>query len=194
LAWAGLLDAGLRAGVASAPRVSPWPRMARVTAGVWVLSQALLFAGVAWQMRAQQTIIENNHRREIGRWLRSHAAPGDRVYLEPLGYIGFYSGLKMLDYPGLASPEVVAARRSGHRSYAQIIAALRPEWLVLRPDQVAGIQRETPRLLGEDYHLARVFDARGEVDAMTFLPGRGYLEFDALFLVFNRTPVSMPKS
>ena len=31
--------------------------------------------------------------------------------MECLGYIGFFSGLKTLDIPGMSSPEVVASRR-----------------------------------------------------------------------------------
>jgi hypothetical protein len=92
----------------------------------------------------------------------------------------------MLDYPGLASPEVVASRRAGHRPHAEIISDLKPEWLVLRPDQVTGIATENPRLLTKTYGLVRTFDARDKVDAITFLPGRNYLEFDAVYLVFYR--------
>ena len=194
VAWAYLLDAALRSESKPAWAKSFVPGAARIVAIVFVVLQASLLAGVAWEMRTQQTIIENGHRREIGRWLRTQAAAGDRVYLEPLGYIGYYSGLKMLDYPGLASPEVVAARRAGHRPHAQIIAALRPEWLVLRPDQVQGILAEMPRLLVENYQLARVFDVRAQVDAVAFLPGRSYLEFDALYVVFHRAPVTAPSS
>lgn len=160
---------------------------ARIGAGTLVAVQALLLGGVAWQMRSQQTVIENGQRRQIGLWLHAQARTGDRVYLEPLGYIGFFSGLKMLDYPGLASPEVVAARRAGNRTYAQLIASLGPEWLVLRPDQTETIRRESPRLLVEDYRLAKTFDVRAAVDAMPLLPGRPYLEFDALYFVFERT-------
>jgi hypothetical protein len=188
LALAGLLDAALRA-EATLPR-----RVARVGAITLVLVQGGLLAAVAVQMRAQQTVIEQHHRREIGLWLRAHASPGDRVYLEPLGYIGYFSGLKMLDYPGLASPEVVAARRAGHRTYAQIIATLRPEWVVLRPDQLATIRAESPQLLTQAYRLARVFDVRATVDALTFLPGRGYLDFDAVYFVFARAPARPPSS
>jgi hypothetical protein len=181
IAWAFLLDAVWR----TAPRAQ---RAARVLAITLVALQAALLLAVAWQMRAQQTWIEDRQRTVIGRWLRAHAAPGERVYLEPLGYIGFFSGLKMLDYPGLASPEVVAARRAGAKPHAQLIAALQPDWLVLRPDQVAGVNAEMPRLLVDDYRLARVFDVRAGVDSVTFLPGRGYLEFDAVYSVFARAP------
>jgi len=200
LAWAYVLHAACR-GAVSRPARDPellvradvrpdktLSTLARVTAGVLVTVQAGLFVATAVQMRAQQAVIENGHRTQIGRWLRAEAGPADRVYLEPLGYIGFFSGLKMLDYPGLSSPEVVAARRAGHSTHARVIAALRPEWLVLRPDQVQSIQTEAPQLLSQEYRLARLFDARAAVDAITFLPGRGYLEFDALYLVFRRGP------
>lgn len=190
VAWAYLLDAALRPG-SNRRWVAP---LARIAAVLLIAVQLALLGGAAWQMREQQAVIERGQRTEIGRWLRASAAPGDRVYLEPLGYIGYYSNLKMLDYPGLAAPEVVAARRAGHRPHAGIIAALRPEWLVLRPDQVQGIRAEMPRLLGGEYRLVRTYDARAQVDAITFLPGRGYLEFDALYLVFHRAPVKSPAS
>lgn len=48
------------------------------------------------------------------------------------------------------------------------------------------MRREVPQLLPENYRLARTFDVRPTVDALTFLPGRPYLEFDALFFVFRR--------
>jgi hypothetical protein len=178
LAWAYLLDAALQRRALQAP--------ARIAAGVLVTLQAALLLGVAVQMKVQQALIEDGHRAEIGRWLQGRAAPNDRVYLEPLGYIGFFSGLKMLDHPGLASPEVVAARRAGAGTHARVIARLQPEWLVLRPDQAEQIQAENPALLGQEYAIARGFDVRAALDSIRFLPGRGYLEFDAVFLVYHR--------
>jgi hypothetical protein len=130
-------------------------------------------------------MIEHGHRREIGLWLKAQARPGDRVFLEPLGYIGYFSGLKMLDFPGLSAPEVVAARRAGHRSYAQVIAALQPDWVVLRPVEGQRVFGEIPDLR-KQYDIARVFDTRGAIDAIPILPGRGYLNFDAIFLVYRR--------
>ena len=37
-----------------------------------------------------------------------------------------------------------------------------------------------------DYRLARVFDVRAAVDAISFLPGSEYLEFDSLYFIFQR--------
>ncbi len=176
IAWAGLLHAAWTA----------WPRgPTRIAGALAVTLQAALLACTAWQMRVQQDLIENGHRREIGRWLRAQAAPGDRVFIEPLGYSGYYSGLKMLDFPGLASPEVVAVRRAGHRSMAQVIARLQPEWVVLRPIEARLVFAERPELRAA-YPLARRFDTRAAIDAHAILPGRGYLNFDAVFLVHRR--------
>src|SRR5581483_2625511 len=89
---------------------------------VTVVTTTTVFAGVlfcvAREFRVQETYIEHGIRQPIGLWLRSHAAPDDTVFLEPLGYIGYYSQLKTYDMPGLSSREVVAVRKSGHDSFA----------------------------------------------------------------------------
>jgi hypothetical protein len=186
IAWAYLLDALGRHAAQNERLKNILPRILRTAGLVLVAMQLTLLVAVAWQMRVQQSLIENNHRHKIGDWLQTHASPTDRVYLEPLGYIGFYSRLKMLDNPGLSSPEVVAARQAGQTSHGQIIQALRPEWLVLRPDQVRTVDESSPHLLSQEYRLAQVFDARAQLDAVRFLPGRGYLDFDARFIVYSR--------
>src|SRR5213075_2971093 len=81
---------------------------------------------VTWEMRVQQRVIEDGGRKIIGEWLRAHATPGDRVFLEPLGYIGYYSRLKAYDYPGLTSREVVTAIQEGATGYPELIARLKP--------------------------------------------------------------------
>ncbi len=159
----------------------------RIGATLIVLLQAGLFACVTWQMRAQQEAIENGHRREIGIWLRQNAAANDTVFLECLGYIGYYSGLKMLDHPGLAAPEVVAARRAGHQRWADLIEVLQPKWLVLRPIDAGKVFDDRPGL-GERYQLVRTFDATAAVNKVPLLPGHGYVMFDAVFLVYRQIP------
>lgn len=186
IAWAYLLHALWTARPRPAWAASLPQSAARIGAALIIGLQTALFGCVAWQMRAQQALIETGHRREIGLWLRAQAAKGDTVFLEPLGYIGYFSGLKMLDFPGLSSPEVVAARRDGHRSFAQVIAKLQPDWVVLRPIEDHQVFTENPSLR-QRYRLARVFNTRAAIDARPILPGRGYLNFDAIFHVYRRT-------
>jgi len=150
----------------------------------------ILFVSSAFLMRLRQKIIERGNRTQIGLWLKENAdSPFDAVFLEPLGYIGFYSQLKMLDFPGLASPEVVAARKKlGTDSFAQLIVELKPDWLVLRPEEIEDIKHQMPALLIIFYRPAKVFDVSQKVTRYAYLPGHHYLEYDQTFTVFKKIP------
>jgi hypothetical protein len=185
---------------ATGPEKKPaaWARPGRVFlaggAGILLLGATALSLAAAYQLHWQQKVIEEGHRRKLGEWLRAESAtPHDSVFLEPLGYIGFFSNLKMFDYPGLCSPEMVAARRrastlSSPFSWSELILDLTPDWLVLRGHEVEAIRAREPELLQHYYKLVRVFDVRPQVAALSFLPGRGYLLFDAYFEVYRRQP------
>lgn len=153
-----------------------------------------IFLMSAYQLRWQQRIVEEGQRAVIGKWLRVHAAtPHDTVFLEPLGYIGFYSNLKMLDYPGLCSPEVVAARkRAKSHSYPfcwpELMLALLPDWIVLRGYESESLHRDAPEIFTRYYTFVRTFDVRDQVNAVPHIPGRSYLLNDALFEVYRRNP------
>ncbi len=157
----------------------------RVVGSLAVGVQVAVLLAAAWQMRIQQRLVENDGRREIGRWLHATAAPGDTVFLEPLGYIGYYSGLKTFDVPGLSSPEVVAAMRGGAVRFASLIERLHPTWLVLRPFEIADPRLPENAAL-RSYRLVRTWNARPRLDAIAFLPGRAWLEHDSEFRVFRR--------
>lgn len=157
----------------------------RIAAALAVVLQAGVLLGVAWQMRVQQRLIEDGGRREIGDFLRAHAQPTDTVFLEPLGYIGYFSQLKIYDYPGLSSPEVVRAMRDGAHRFTELIDRLHPTWLVLRPQEIADSRRPENAAL-RDYEVVRIWDARVGLDAMRFLPGRAWLEHDVCFVVLRR--------
>lgn len=104
----------------------PWASVVRVAAGVLVAIQLTVLVAATWEMRVQQRVIEQDVRESIGKWLGRTARPGETVFLEPLGYIGYYSQLKTYDYPGLSSNEVVTAVRSGARRFTAVIAQLKP--------------------------------------------------------------------
>ena len=161
-------------------------------AGLLLLGATAISLGSAYQLHWQQKIDEEGERRKIGEWLRASAAtPHDTVFLEPLGYIGYYSNLKMLDFPGLCSPEMVAARRRASSPsppfcWSELIMDLQPDWLVLRRHEAEGIRQRDSELLKIFYESARVFDVRPQVDALGYVPGRGYLDNDAYFEVYRR--------
>ena len=160
-----------------------------------ILTQAVVFLSVSVQLREQQSLIEWGLRAPLGRDLRRLAAsPGDTVFLEPLGYIGYFSGLAMRDTPGLCAPEVVALRRSGKTRMAEMALALAADWVVLRGREYAGMTAAERTRFDRQYQYVGQYDAREKVEAVAFLPGRGYLRYDAHFLLWHRHDLSPPPS
>ena len=164
------------------------PKVMRKSAVALIIGQAAVTVCVARQLQVQQQLIENGVRRPTGLWLHDHArTPHDTVMLEPLGYIGYYSGLKMLDYPGLASKEMVEARkRLGPSKENLVYLELKPDWVVLRPfESLEGIYVDASGLR-KYYELVKVFDATDKINAVRWLPGRPNLEYDETFQIYHR--------
>jgi hypothetical protein len=136
---------------------------------------------------AQQRLVEDGNRRKIGEWLRANSRPGDAVFMEPLGYIGYFSGLKTFDFPGMSSREMTEARKLDGLNWAKLITRLKPRWLVLRPHEAQRITDDDYDLLTSDYALIREFSVAREVAALD-IRGRPYLEHDARFSVYERQP------
>jgi hypothetical protein len=192
-AWTALAYLAVAGGVGTAFAALASRRSARLAlaGGVTVLLalQVWQFVAVTVQLRAQQQIIEWGVRAPIGRSLKLSArAPTETVFLEPLGYIGFYSNLAMRDTPGLCAPEVVALRRQGRETMAEAVAALQTDWVVLRANDFAGFTAEEKSAFDRDYSLVRVYDVRPQIDAVSWLPGRGFLLYDAYYGVWRRRP------
>jgi hypothetical protein len=154
-------------------------------AGILVIGSASLTVAVARQVAAQQTWVEDGNRRKIGEWLHEHAEPKDTVFLEPLGYIGYFSNLKTYDFPGMSSREMVDSIQHNGPDWALLIDLLEPTWVVLRPNEVIRVNQANPDLLTTSYRLEREFDVRDAITKLS-VPGRAYLEFDSKFSLFRR--------
>lgn len=156
-----------------------------VSIGLLIMARFLLLAN-AYESCIRQEIIEDGNCKQIGLWLKENAGPKDRVFLECLGYIGFYSNLKMYDYPGLSSPEMIAARRKlNTNDFATLIDYLKPEWLVLRPGEASGIFDKNPLIFREQYKMIKIFDTYDQLAPYKSIPGYPYLEYDQTFVVYR---------
>jgi|GEM_PF-797592 len=162
---------------------SRWVTLAPVV--LLLAGSASITLRTARQLRAQQQLIETEGRREIGSYLRNESEAGDTVFLEPLGYIGYFSGLRTFDFPGMSSPEMVAARTEVGRDGRRLIGYLRPDWLVLRPYQYERLEAQSPWRLSDSYELVREWDRTAAV-LNAGIDGVGYLLHDAVFRVFRR--------
>jgi hypothetical protein len=153
----------------------------------------IVFLTGAKSMKTQQEVIEFGNRKVIGIWLKHNAKKGQSVFMECLGYIGYYSQLKTFDFPGMSSPEIVAARKKTPKSnkikrkkdeYAYIIADLRPDWLVLRPVETEIINGHNNRLLQNQYMLVKEFNVASKIPSGIL--GENYLRFDQEFRVYKK--------
>lgn len=154
--------------------------MAAAASRVWALALAgCVLAGIAHLRSVRRDVaatqrVEDTLRVPMGLWLRSAVAPDQRILLEPIGYVGYYSHRPILDMIGLVSPEVFPSYRTG-RPLADIVERLRPEWLALRPGEIAALRRQGVDLPSRQYSYVRDFA----------VPGR-----KPDFLIFRRTDVS----
>jgi hypothetical protein len=166
-------------------------KAARRLGGYTTGAVCLLIAGslvqllaVARQTEAAQRIVEEGNRKQIGLWLKENAGPGDTVFMEPLGYIGYFSTLKTLDFPGMSSRESVAARELLGNDFTQLISWLEPTWLVLRPREIEQMIGRDRGVIDGTYRRVKTFSVAAEVEALD-VPGKPYLMFDSEFVLLR---------
>jgi hypothetical protein len=103
----------------------------------------------------------------IGQWLRLHMSEETTVQLEPLGYIGYYSGLTMLDEVGLVTPEVILLKQQNIALPAEMLAILHPDVFVMHCDDARSISAEPERIEISDeivYKFLIRFDPLNDLD------------------------------
>jgi hypothetical protein len=174
-----------------------WRVLAVIVLLALVFERGWLTSLLTREMKVQEELVEMGNRKRVGDWLSEHVRPGERVYLEPVGYIGYFSHAKILDWPGLVSPEVVRLRKENEKKRwrYEFEGELRPEWIVLRPGEASSME-ETSRGLErdyfKDYEKAEEFDVRDRLKEYEptpqnpGVPGYGYLWFDSKFIVYRR--------
>jgi len=74
----------------------------------------------------------------VAELLVGRARAGDSVFLEPIGYIGYRTGFRVVDEVGLVSPSVIWRRKRGAGWYADELADERPDWLVVRAGVISS--------------------------------------------------------
>jgi hypothetical protein len=136
------------------------------------------------QMRIQQKEIEGN-RQQIGLWLKQNSQPQDVIYLESLGYIGYFSEAKIVDYPGLVSPRAVELLKENKKfGFWKIVSEISPDWIVLRPIEAKIMENFYD--LKNHYSLVKTFSVTDRLEKYNFIPCIDYLVYDAVFLVFKK--------
>lgn len=177
--------------ILAAAGLSLLARSARRTAGALAIGLALAFAAhvpFSFTLEARvQHDVEDQVRKPLGEWLRSHVAPGESVTSESAGYVGYYGRRLLYDYPGLTSKRVVAIfERLGPRrnNMLELIAAAHPDWIVLRSFELDAFRSVMPDEAAAYVEVKR-FTAPPDARPLTY-GGMSLVNIDQQFAVLRR--------
>lgn len=134
-------------------------------------------------LEAKVQAIENQVPRQTAEYLKENMLPGQSVVTEGAGYIGFYDGnQKLYDYPGLASPTSVRALQKlplDQRNEEDMIAQLKPDWLVLRPWELDALHQKFPNVAAM-YTVEHVVELGGVPESDLNVRGNRTVSFAGL--------------
>jgi hypothetical protein len=126
--------------------------------------------------------VESQVRTNVGLYLESNVQPGQSVVSESAGYIGFYGRAKLYDFPGLTSRvsvRALRARPADQRDVADLVAALQPDWIVMRPWELEELRNRFPAIAA-NYEVERVFESRGIPEAQLNVSGASGVTFGGM--------------
>jgi hypothetical protein len=117
---------------------------AQISAGAVLLVALLIALPGYYRARKRGQWYEDHVRASAGLWLSSHASSGSLVFTESLGYIGYQTSHRFVDWPGLVSRDVPTLLRRSNgegraNSFDLIIAHFHPDYLALRDSEWGGL-------------------------------------------------------
>jgi len=93
--------------------------------------------GLSFQMakikKNTQYFVHESSLKQMGIWFEKNTPTSCTIFLEPLGYVGFYANRHMIDEVGLVSPQVVPLKIEGYSTFV-LITSLKPDYAVLHCD------------------------------------------------------------
>jgi hypothetical protein len=140
------------------PRLARGPALPAVVAAFVLSVHSLAYALYVGRSQEEQRYFGG-----AASYLAVHARPGEHVFLEPIGMVGYSAPVVVLDEVGLVTPRVAQRRMQGPGWYADVVTTERPEWIVVR----AGVMRS------------------GEAFAGAGAPFRDAAERDRVMAVYN---------
>ena len=106
------------------------------------VSAALFVLGtwtVIWELYGGRARLERNFAL-VADHLLQHSQAWDKVMLEPIGLVGYYARVTVLDEVGLVSPRIAKRRMGGPGWASDVIEAEQPQWIVMRRGELTSLQ------------------------------------------------------
>ena len=138
-----------------------WVRSRRLG---WVLLGLCLVGSSVYLSKDLHTSLTQKYVNEgslipMGMWIKNNTPEDSTIFLEPLGYVGYYAERKMVDEVAIVSPVVLPFKRAKANTY-DIISALKPDYVILHCDD-AG---RAPETFNSMYEITVRFDPMGFMD------------------------------
>jgi hypothetical protein len=165
------------------------PRLLALTAPLYLAACAVPWFRQAAERAALIQRAENEVRRSLGLWLRANTPPGAVVAMEPLGYLGYYSGRRVLDEVGLVSPQMIPFTRAGSGWFGQSMRRFQPDYIVERPyylERNLTLNTKVPMFAGDEDRAWFAANYEPVTGAATSLALPDKLERDYWFVVYRR--------
>ena len=159
------------------------------------LAALLLQAGLAAKrVQAVQQYRYEASLQAIGQWLAARGPSDATVLLEPLGYIGYYSGMHMVDEVGLVSPDVVALKLRGV-PVEEYFSVFWPDYVIEHCDDAVRFeQTQAASWIRFTDHYTRVgsFDPLGSKTLSDVRAAYVGLDRSSCYVVWQRSEPDLP--
>lgn len=151
-----LTNLAVYAGLLYGAKRMKWPLLAGFVAVFLTAALAVSLGGSLQTMRGYAQGYEGTNE-EIGKWI-ARERPGAAVAVGEIGYIGYYSGAKIVDLVGLVQPEVLKIRESS--GLVGVFEHYRPDLLIFETQEggkPAGSEFAKSELFQKEYRAAKTW-------------------------------------
>lgn len=123
---------------------------------------------------------EMGYRASIGKYLKLQAKEGDTLFLEPAGYIPYFSEIRTIDEVGLASPLILKYKKTYKDNWwINFLKAEKPTFMVQRDHimdhktyQGYQLNKEEITWFDENYEIMKKFEYKPEELSTSFIMKR----------------------
>ena len=120
---------------------------------------------------------EMGYRASVGKYLELQAKEGDTLFLEPAGYIPYFSKIRTIDEVGLASPLILTYKKKYRDNWwINFLKTEKPTFMVQRDHiidyktyQGYQLNKEEREWLNENYEIIKKFEYKPEEWSTSFI-------------------------
>ena len=156
----------------------------RVAIIACMIGLSLFRVGIARQRLRLHTDYLNDTHRAMGLWLHEDGQPDQKVAMGDIGYVGWFSGLHILDHAGLVSPDVLALKeKTGEGFVAAFLSEYRPDYYLYRTEYGGFLAQDVSELFAsEGYRHIERYPPVQDITRYGLMNGRKRAYYD----VFTR--------